>query len=140
MSHESLKLASTIHGRFEDTNVSEIVAYTFFNKKLVKYYGNAFFREGAGIYGFRSKVGRDSCLIGTFYTTLSDGRDKHFNICGKPGVIYNTTVWYEQDADEEARNLFLKYEEAKIQKLEKEILKYREFIDIIKNSSILNEN
>lgn len=123
---------------FNDTTVTGIVLYTFFNKKLTKYYGNAFFREGVGINGFKYQVGRNPNLTGRFYTTLSNGKEKSFQICSKPGIIYNAVVWYEQDADEEARELLLKYEESKIQKLEKEIVKYKELVDIIRSSSIVN--
>lgn len=134
-----MKFETTRSTHFEDTTAHDIVVYTFFNKKLVKYRGDAFFREGAGVCGFRAKVGKDASLIGRFYTTLFSGKEKRFAICGKPGIIYNTTVWYEQDADEEARELFIKYEEEKIKKLEQEIVKYKDWLEIIKNSNIVNE-
>lgn len=133
-----MNIEVTTSSHFNDTTVTGIVVYTLFNKKLTKYYGNAFFREGIGVHGFKYQVGRDSNLTGRFYTTLSNGKEKRFQICSKPGIIYNTVVWYEQDADEEARELLLKYEESKIQKLEEEIVKCKDLADIIRSSSIIN--
>lgn len=135
-----MKIENITHEKYQDIYVSDIYAYTFFSKKLIKYHGNAFFRDTISVCGFRYQVGKDPNIFGRFNTIAANNKTKSFSICSKPGVIFNNTVWFENEDDAKAKELFMNYNKDQIKKLEDKITQYKLTISQIDGMEIINGN
>ncbi len=119
-------------GSYKVNYVSDIFLYTMFGGKLIKYKGYGHFN----IYDEDFKrFGVDEGIYGRFHTVTIAGKAKTFAIDSKSGIVCNNTVWFQDERDNEARDILIANMKSKIEATEAKIKTYQQNIELLKNGS-----